>query len=226
MPVSPRTRRMRREARRDVFSGGPSSRRISVPGESAVSGVGDSKNVSSVEIIQRDCAQLPSAEVGFRLDAEVDIVASETSSDEEYLEDYIDFADESEENPAGSLVKDLRGWAHGVPAVKISALLSILKPHHPELPLSARTLLQTPRKSQSVVMGSGKFVYFGLGPLKTFIDCPAEPVALILNMDGLPLFKSPPTVFWTIQGKVAGMTADPHIIGIFYGSCKPDASVF
>jgi len=44
-----------------------------------------------------------------------------------------------------ALLEDLRNWARfGVSVNKVDEILKILKPHHPFLPKTCRTLLQTP----------------------------------------------------------------------------------
>ena len=62
------------------------------------------------------------------------------------------------------IVSELRQWtlSENLTLKAVDSLLKILKPRIPILPLSARTLLQTPVTSNSVVMGEGKYCHFGL----------------------------------------------------------------
>ncbi len=82
-----------------------------------------------------------------------------------------DFSDESSDNndteeDNSIFVKELINWIFksNISTIAVTELLKILNSHFSkiDLPMDARTPLQTPRKQNYSSMGSGKFVYFGL----------------------------------------------------------------
>jgi len=77
---------------------------------------------------------------------------SESASDEDSLDITKD------------LVGCLRDWAthFHISLIALSALLSILKVHHPSLPKDARTLLKSQTHYSVVSLASGSFHYFGI----------------------------------------------------------------
>lgn len=66
-------------------------------------------------------------------------------------------------NPV-DLVSDLRNWAIGlnVPHHSVMALLKILAPYHPEIPLDSRTLLKTQRSVNLKKLDNGEYCHFGI----------------------------------------------------------------
>ena len=84
--------------------------------------------------------------------------SSDTSSELECSE----FDDSSHECESGlvSLKDKLTAWALDcdVPKTTVGALLRVLKPYHPELPIDARALLNTPRVVQEIatLLGGGQ----------------------------------------------------------------------
>lgn len=73
-----------------------------------------------------------------------------------------DDSDEEIEQP--SLTTSLMNWAieYGITLVALTALLSILRCHHPSLPKDAKTLLQTNRNYIIKQVAGGAFFYFGI----------------------------------------------------------------
>lgn len=136
------------------------------------------------------------------------------------------------------LTQQLSEWAvsYSVPLNTVSNLLSILKPYHDFLPLDARTLLKTPRNYEikELIKCNGHYYHFGIASgLLKFLQCTCDlttltkELVLQFNIDGLPLFKSSSTEFWTILGLVKSGRATPFIIGVFCGKHKPkDVSEF
>lgn len=92
------------------------------------------------------------------------------------------------------------------------------------LPRDIRTLLKTPRKVIVEPMAEGTYYHFGM--LKGIISYlsvstgPSDSLQVMINMDGLPLFKSSCTTFWPILGLIKG-EATPFPIGVWAGNGKP-----
>lgn len=150
---------------------------------------------------------------------------SESTSDED-----------SHVDKSGDVPKDLSGclrdWAthFGISLIALSALLSILKAHHPSLPKDARTLLQTQIRHSIVSLGSGSFHYFGIQKMFSHIFQKLTSVVqshhrfkLQLNMDGLPIFKSSGLQFWPILGILQAYTRKPVLIALYSGNSKPQS---
>lgn len=137
-------------------------------------------------------------------------------------------------------VSDFRGrlqaWAVESQSshVAVTSLFGVLRSHGclASLPLSARALLQTPRKSLSILdLAGGKYHHFGLeiGLRRTLQDCEHMPseLRLTFNIDGLPLTKSSKGQFWTILGRINLLDKPPFVVGCFYCDSKPkDANEF
>ena len=92
----------------------------------------------------------------------------------------------------------LAQWAvkHNVTHVALDALLAILAVHCVlNLPLTAKTLLQTPLSIRPNFLAGGKYHFFGIGKAisrmlsAASIKC-VSGINLTANVDGLPLFKS------------------------------------
>lgn len=110
-----------------------------------------------------------------------------------------------------NLLSDLRTWAieNNIHKRAITALLKVLRSAGiTNLPKDSRKLLETPRNVIIVNRAGGKYWHNGI------VNCLAESfsklasnlkVEINLNIDGLPLFKSSPLVFWPILMNVHGM---------------------
>ncbi len=89
------------------------------------------------------------------------------------------------------------------------------------LPQDSRTLLKTPRTVVVEGMANGNYYHFGLekGILNLLKTSKLRRTSLkvLVNVDGLPLFKSSTTSFWPILGKVRGQHS-PFPIGVW---CDP-----
>ncbi|XP_058631559.1 uncharacterized protein LOC131540562 [Onychostoma macrolepis] len=145
---------------------------------------------------------------------------SESASDEDSLD----------------ITKDLAGclrdWAthFRISLIALSALLSILKVHHPSLPKDARTLLKTQTQHSVVSLASGSFHYFGIQKMFSHIFQKLTSVVrnhhsfkLQLNMDGLPIFKSSGVQFWPILGMLQAYSRKPVLIALYCGKSKPQS---
>ncbi|KAG5269537.1 hypothetical protein AALO_G00203120, partial [Alosa alosa] len=134
----------------------------------------------------------------------------------------------SEHRP--DLADDLVNWAleFNITMVALTALLSILHFHHPNLPRDGRTLLKTVTDYKILPVAGGAFFYFGVlnaitGLLENvWMKLPSRHcLQLQLNFDGLPLFKSNNQQLWPILGLLKEVGKCPVVIGIFGGVCKP-----
>lgn len=139
-----------------------------------------------------------------------------------------------------NITSDLRKWAlqNNVNHKQLTDLLKILKPYHAELPVDSRTLLGTTRVLNSKIMltcrgNSGKFIYIGIlhclktefqtGIYKLLKDGNRQIVELVLNVDGIPIYKSSSTQFWPISCSVyiKGIKSNVFNIAIYVGDSKP-----
>lgn len=126
----------------------------------------------------------------------------------------------------------LRDWAvrYKISHTALSALLSLLKSKHPELPKDARTLLSTPCSIATVAKCGGQYYHFGVAASVVTKLAKYEPgevanleeISLQINIDGLPLFKSTSAQLWPILGLIDNLhSASPFVIGLFFGNSKP-----
>ena len=131
-----------------------------------------------------------------------------------------------------TLASDLRNWAaeYNCTQSSVTALLKILGKHNIEgLPLDSRTLLKTPRIVSQLELFGGKNIYVGLKEniitgLK-ILEKDDEDVAeikLIVNVDGVPLFKSSDHQIRPILCSFKNVK--PFLVAVFYGNSKPDSS--
>lgn len=129
---------------------------------------------------------------------------------------------------AETLDEKLSAWvtSERVKDNAVDKLLKILKPHHPDLPVTSRTLMGTGRRPADVVkVAGGEYIHFGiLNGLKRFVaDILASGVSVVsyqVNVDGLPLFRSSSMQLWPIFGRIISVKS-PFLIGAFCGATKP-----
>lgn len=156
------------------------------------------------------------------------------SSDESVYEPYIQTGHESE-SPTG--IKHFpKNWAikHNVTEVCLSELLVGLKNNVDDLsklPSDARTLLKTNIVFEKSVVEPGSYIHFGLEmQLKRLIyNIPSanniQDLKLLLNIDGLPLFKSSADQVYPILIAIMNVPQLKNIVfpvGIYYGIQKPN----
>lgn len=137
-------------------------------------------------------------------------------------------------NEAFSLSDSISTWAvrFGISLVAVTALLSILRICHPDLPKDARTLLRTKTKYTILERAGGQYHYFGI--LSSLRDILSKHVhtlrdhctlRLQINIDGLPLFKSSSLQLWPILGLLLSVSMkEPVVIGLFCGPKKPSSA--
>lgn len=142
----------------------------------------------------------------------------------------------TKENPVPStlpqpLCQQLASWAtkNRCQRSAVNELLEILRQQgHTSLPKDARTLLETPREISPLIKCNGQYLYFGIASginqILSKYPCFGEKhtcIDLIINVDGLPLFKSSMSQFWPILGSFSGL--DVFTIALFYGNAKPSS---
>ena len=124
------------------------------------------------------------------------------------------------ERPAGWITR------HQCTRSGMNELLEILREQGLRLPKDARTLLKTPRSVDVVDKCGGKYTYLGIesGILTVFAqhnDFQEKEIALSVNIDGVPVFKSTSSQFWPIL--CSFHTYEPFIVALYYGISKPNS---
>lgn len=131
-----------------------------------------------------------------------------------------------------TLQNKLKYWAlaHNITLSALDDLLSVLKVFHPDITVSGRSLLHTPRTTKSIDLQNGKFTYFGIRN-QLILRLQNEPCSTILNLDldfncdGLPLFKSNSYIgVWPILCRSLSLQSlhKPFIVALFTGKGKPE----
>uniref|UniRef100_A0ABD2W8Y9 Transposase domain-containing protein n=1 Tax=Trichogramma kaykai TaxID=54128 RepID=A0ABD2W8Y9_9HYME len=170
------------------------------------------------------------------------------SDDRDYSAKYddiddCDYGDDSDErdneskNQESLIRRELRQWVwkNNVPRSTLDSLLNILKPYHPELPKSSKTLLKSKLKLHKCMekfdplnnSNDAEFVYIGIAShLKRSIRPTFHPdkiLPLQIHFDGLPLFKSSPVQLWPILSRVycEDFYYAPFTVAIYCGKSKP-----
>lgn len=148
-----------------------------------------------------------------------------STSESEESDEYVNSLD------SGSLASELRDWAvkFQVTTVALSALLCILKLHtcFSSLPSDSRSLLKTPSTIPVRPVNPGFYHHIGIGSSlqKMLESIPSlSEVKLMLNIDGLPLFKSSTGELWPILASVLNvpqLVAQVFPVGVYYGKKKP-----
>jgi len=130
----------------------------------------------------------------------------------------------------------LRNWAirHNVTSSAVSDLLAGLKENVDSLtnilPSDARTLLKTNLTLEKLNINPGKYIHIGLETQLKFLLKNANLIDihelhLLVNVDGLPLFKSSPGQAIPILVTVVNIPILRKIVfpvGLYYGYQKPD----
>lgn len=112
---------------------------------------------------------------------------------------------DSDDTP--SLHKDLAEWATttGQTHAALNKLLGILRTHGHTLSKDSRTLLATTSGFEIKNVCGGQYTYYGLEPgILHYLSLKPSftgSIDIIINIDGLPIFKSSKTHFWPILAK-------------------------
>ena len=143
-----------------------------------------------------------------------------SSSEEEFEENHFEET---------TLKDKLKAWAidFNVSMLALNNLLTLLSNWHDELPRCSATLFKTENLNvQPKIMQNGKFGYLGLRKMLRIPDNSSslnDIFPLSVNIDGLPIFKSSTSSFWTILCQTRFLVR-PVLVGIFYGTGKPEIS--
>ena len=155
----------------------------------------------------------------------IDSVLSSTEKVSSSSDSELDLVDLNEEcigavagidnDGVSSISEELASWAtkNNCRRDAVNELLKILRRHgHDSLPKDARTLLQTPRQVLAVNKCGGQYIYLGIakGIMNVLSSNPSfcaesTNIELVVNIDGLPLFKSSCIEMWPIQCTVVSI---------------------
>ncbi|XP_024878933.1 uncharacterized protein LOC112459164 isoform X2 [Temnothorax curvispinosus] len=191
----------------------------------------DSVNLTASEIASDDNSD---SIISSQTEAQADVGSITSESNEENNtsdEEQMYFADENEK--AQYVRAAIEAWAREPGRLskrKLDDLLSKLHPAFPNLPLSYKTLLQTPEINLIPVNG-GKLWYKGITFNLDSMDLQEylarfHEIIIDINMDGLPLHKSSPIRFWPILGRLVRTKNEPFIIALFKGRIDPSVKDF
>ena len=133
------------------------------------------------------------------------------------------------------LAAELKHWAliYNVRANALTDLLKLLQKFNitnKDMPIDSRTLLNTRRNIEKMKLSDDSEIHhFGLrnGIISCLsgISVPDE-VAVTINIDGLPLFKSSRINFWPILGCIQELGKRPFVITLHCGKHKPPVHEF
>ena len=133
------------------------------------------------------------------------------------------------ENESDNLKLEIVKWVHhgNVPLNHLKPLIKILRKTNDFHDLQdARTILQLPRRVESISKCGGQYIYIGVESgisrlikmfPKSFNNCD---ITFDLNIDGLPIFSSSNGQFWPTLCHV--MKFQPFVVALFYGHAKPN----
>lgn len=148
---------------------------------------------------------------------------SDFDIDKEYSSSESDTEQHVEGHGSVSFEEDLRQWAvHNKTTHRsLNELLLILRKQGHLLPLDARTLLAAPQHNTTEDKCGGQYAYCGLekGICRLLGQTEVKDINLIVNIDGIPLFKSSSVQFWPILAKLEH--SNPFIVAIFCEQSKP-----
>ncbi|XP_046409287.1 uncharacterized protein LOC124174239 [Ischnura elegans] len=125
-------------------------------------------------------------------------------------------------------------WAaSGIPHTKITQLLKILGKHKcfKGWPSDARTLLNTPRKTQTHQVAGGEYHHWGVENkvvqhMEAYKELrKVDTLKLLCSFDGLPLTKSTNSQVWPILLAFEDFPSiRPFAIGMYHGYMKPSSA--
>lgn len=135
----------------------------------------------------------------------------------------------SDEEESCSVAEDLRRFAleTNQSQAAMQVLFKKMRKHHPSLPADPRTLLKTSTNIPILLrdVPPGNYIHFGLVKgleyVLPFLN--NNRLEIILNIDGLYLFKSAVLNFWPILAAVDGVPNSVFVVGLYFGPSKPDS---
>ena len=119
----------------------------------------------------------------------------------------------------------LASWAttQRVSQKAVYSLLHILRTYGCNVPQDTRTLLKTPRSVATDSRCSGSYIYLGVEQgIKCILNSniyTGTTIRLIINIDGLPLYKSSSVGVWPILARFGDL--HPLVVAIYCGEGKP-----
>ena len=158
-----------------------------------------------------------------------DFVEETISDSESEAEILMDESGEEENN--STLAQDLAVWATEFPLPRdgLNGLLKLLRKQGHRLPKDSRTLMQTPRTVQTFDRCGGQYKYYSIesGLLKLLEENPSfveksDTIKLLVNIDGVPIFKSSGTQFWPVLFSFENF--QPFLAALYYGNNKPNSA--
>ncbi len=138
-----------------------------------------------------------------------------------------DLVGDTEKN--SDIAEDLKNWCirNKPTCTAVNDLLKTLRNYHSILPSDYRTLMNTYQNLEIETIKPGQYYHFGIKSGLDYVfsvhTCPSE-IDLMLNVDGLQLYKSATECFWPVLFKVntANCFVDvPFIVGLYHGKQKP-----
>jgi hypothetical protein len=134
--------------------------------------------------------------------------------------------------PVASLREDIAKWycRHTISHAALSDLLKVLETHGCDVPITASTLLSTPRSVETQQKSGGSYKYLGLAnSLEIILQQKSESswkhlqiLQVQVNIDGLPLFKSSATTLWPILCTISNLSPlQPFAVAFYCGTKKP-----
>jgi len=139
------------------------------------------------------------------------------------------FRDEEEKQQY--VIDSIREWAlesGHLSMSKLDNLLHRLRPVYPLMPLSYKNLFSTNYDFDIRILDSGGLLWYK-GVEKSLHELDLRnyllnynKITIDINMDGIPISKSPPKKFFPTLGFLVGTCNDPFIISIFYGAKDPN----
>lgn len=114
---------------------------------------------------------------------------------------------------------------------KLLNLLKFIPSLSTVLPSDPRTLLQTTKRTDIREVFPGEYHHFGLASsIQDVCDrignLKVDDIAIAINIDGVPLFKSSSAALWPILGNIIPYK-EVFMIGVYYGHKKPqDANIY
>lgn len=150
----------------------------------------------------------------------------ENRSDDD--DDVLAFADGHERGLY--VLETIRQWTlegGSLSMIKLDALLARLHPAFPEMPLSYKTLLATPKHLDVIELENNTQMWYK--SIRANLDSMNlreylqrfNKITIDMNVDGLPLSKSSKQKFWPILGKLVGSKNEPFIIAVHHGNSDP-----
>ena len=149
-----------------------------------------------------------------------------TSEDESSENENADACIDAEKGKESQIKNRIASWAtlNGIPDVNVNSLLLILRDAGlTYLPKDVRTLRENPKTTDIISCPPGEYFHYGLETaLKDVMSkCKSnilnkENITIDINIDGLPICKSPQLSLWPILGRIVDKTCNEvFIIGIY-----------